>query len=504
MIRNPLKHIKPLAGIFSIILTIPLLFHDTTLSMAQVWQVNETFTHGYLIFPITLWLIWQTRQEIATMKLEPEPRVLLLLMLVLLGWFVAHTVDVQVVQQLAMITMIPLLIWMLFGRALFIKLLFPLFFLYFAVPLGQSLIPVMMEFTADFTVMLINLVGIPIYRDGLYFSLPSGNWSVVEECSGVRYLIASLSLGTIYAYLNYHSLRKRLMFIGFAIVVPIIANGLRAFGIVMLGHTSGMELAVGADHLLYGWVFFGIVIFIMFYIGSFWSDPLTKNLNDQQYPPGELNDQSSYKFLRLIVISLLLILGTRVYAYQMILIPEADAKNITLELPNSFLGWQQTNLFSTNWNPIYQAPDVVFKSNYHFGKDFVQLNIAHYTHQRQGTEAVSTQNRLTDPLNGAWKKIHSTDLQAPNLYVEESILRRGDLKLLVWKWYRIGEMLTPNTYIAKVFDAYNHIILRRQDAAMITITTPFENDPKLSRKLLQSFYNDASASIYNSIEDLRP
>jgi hypothetical protein len=33
---------------------------------------------------------------------------------------------------------------------------------------------------------------------------------------------------------------------------------------------------------------------------------------------------------------------------------------------------------------------------------------------------------------------------------------------------------TPNTYIAKVFDAYNQIILCRQDAVMITITTPLD------------------------------
>jgi exosortase len=76
----------------------------------------------------------------------------------------------------------------------------------------------MMEFTADFTIILINLVGIPMYRDGLFFTLPSDNWSVVVECIDELYLNASLSLGTIYAYLNYHSMLKRLVFIGFAIV----------------------------------------------------------------------------------------------------------------------------------------------------------------------------------------------------------------------------------------------------------------------------------------------
>jgi hypothetical protein len=55
-------------------------------------------------------------------------------------------------------------------------------------------------------------------------------------------------------------------------VVPVIANGLRAYMIVMIGHLSGMALATGVDHLIYGWLFFGLVMFIMFWIGSYWRE----------------------------------------------------------------------------------------------------------------------------------------------------------------------------------------------------------------------------------------
>jgi exosortase/archaeosortase family protein len=88
----------------------------------------------------------------------------------------------------------------------------------------------------------------------------------------VRYLIASLALGTLYAYLTYASIWRRLTFIACSAIVPIFANGLRAYIIVMLGHLSDMKLAAGVDHLIYGWVFFGIVIFIMFWIGGYFSD----------------------------------------------------------------------------------------------------------------------------------------------------------------------------------------------------------------------------------------
>ena len=153
-----------------------------------------------------------------------------------------------------------------------VGVVFPLLFLFFAVPMGEDLTPPMMEFTATFTVEALKLSGIPVYRDGLWFSLPSGNWSVVEACSGVRYLIAAFTLGFVYAYITYHTLWKRVLFVILSVVVPILANGLRAYMIVMIGHLSKMEYATGVDHLIYGWIFFGVVMFVLFWIGSYWQE----------------------------------------------------------------------------------------------------------------------------------------------------------------------------------------------------------------------------------------
>src|SRR5206468_6688395 len=116
-----------------------------------------------------------------------------------------------------------------------------------------------------------------VFREGNYFTIPSGSWSVVEACSGVRYLIASFMVGTLYAYLSYRSTARRAAFIAASLVVPIVANWLRAYMIVMLGHLTNNRLAVGADHLVYGWIFFGIVMALLFWIGSRWrqdEDPL--------------------------------------------------------------------------------------------------------------------------------------------------------------------------------------------------------------------------------------
>src|SRR6185295_5239153 len=249
------------------ILAILAIYWQTAESIEAIWSRSETFAHGYLIVPISLWLIWTQRKALA--RLTPSPDYLGLLLLAGLGfaWLAAAAGQVQVVQQYAMVAMIPAVVIVIAGRRVARALAFPLGFLLLGVPVGEALIPPMMDWTADFTVTALRLSGIPVFREGTFFTIPSGEWSVVEGCSGLRYLIASITVGTLFAYLTYRSWRKRLLFVALSVIVPIIANGMRAYMIVMIAHLSDMRLALGIDHLIYGWLFFGIVMLLLFWIG---------------------------------------------------------------------------------------------------------------------------------------------------------------------------------------------------------------------------------------------
>jgi exosortase A len=496
------SHNSPLILILAVILLTPALFLESTIQMINIWIVNETFTHGFLIFPISIWLIYGQRKALYSLKISPEPKVLVLIGLLLTLWFLGDIVDVSVVQQLSTILLIPTFIWLLVGRKIVFTILFPLSYLLFAIPFGQVFIPPMMEFTADFTTSLIRAVGIPIYRDGLYFILPSGSWSVVEECSGVRYLIASMALGTLFAYLQYQSYKKRTLFIIAAIIFPIIANGLRAVGIVLIGHFSNMKYAVGADHLLYGWVFFGLVIFIMFYIGSFWADPLVTETASEVEQKNQ-TDKSTNKTVIVSLASALIIVGLfKTMSINLSQEPENLISSHDIEIADFFGGWQRFENRSIGWSPEFQNPDAKTHSSYQFGQDLVEIHIGYYQYQRQSAEAVSSQNRITDPISGDWRLTHASDLPLDDQYIKEHQVRKGDNNVLVWKWYRIGDLLTPNAYIAKFFDAFNQIFLARRDASMITISTSLNEDLSAARQRLRSFSSEAMPSIYQSLENL--
>jgi exosortase A len=275
------------------VLLVLLVYHETLWSIVAIWNRSDTYTHGYLIPPIVLWLIWRRRAELDMTPASPSFRMCLLLIPCGLVWLLAHLVDVLVIQQLALIGILIAGIWAIVGHAVMRLLTFPLGFLFLAVPMGEDLVPPMMEFTATSTVWLVQLTGIPVYREGLFFTLPSGSWSVVEACSGVRYLIASFTLGLLYAHLSYRSLIKQILFVLASLFIPILANSIRAYIIVMLGHVSGMKLATGVDHLIYGWVFFGLVMLLLFWAGSFWRDA-----DDKMQPGGATSTQASLSVKR--------------------------------------------------------------------------------------------------------------------------------------------------------------------------------------------------------------
>lgn len=489
--------------IVAIILLIPMMFFEAMRSMIDVWIINETFTHGFLIFPISLWLLWKKRDQLQALETKPEPRLIIVILPILLLWFISHTVDIQIIQQLCMMSLIPAFIWLILGRKVLSFILFPLFFLYFAIPLGQGLIPPMMELTANFVVYLVKLFGIPIYQEGLYFLMPTGSWNVVEECSGVRYLIASVALGTIYAYISYESNLKRIVFIIFAILIPILANGLRAFGIVMIGHFSGMKLATGVDHLVYGWLFFGIVIFLMFYIGSYWWDPVGSKNATLKNMPQKLQLADSNKIKIFAFASIVCILLIKLFAYKVthkqIDIPD----NLQLSLPENLLDWQLDPRHSANWAPELSSPDAILTSTYRSGNDSVQLDIGYYAYQRQNAEAVTSLNRLTDPYEGQWKISFSSEFEESDVQVREVEIRKSNNKILIWQWYRMGQIQTAKPYMAKFYEAYNQIITINNHAAYISLSTTLDENKEISRNRLRNFLIASSQEIGFQIDSLK-
>ena len=271
MIKNPVWR-TPLLMLLAVWGLVLVLYWPTASAMATIWWRSDTYAHGLVVPPAALWLMWRKRAQLATLAPKPTLLGLLCMLGAALLWLAGDLVSVNAVTQFAFMALIVSAVPTLLGWQVTRALLFPLLYLFLAVPVGDFMLPVLMSWTADFTVLALRWSGVPVYREGLEFIIPSGSWSVVEACSGIRFLISSITIGCLFAYLSYRGMGKRIAFVVVAIGVSILANWLRAYMIVMIGHLSSNELATGVDHLVYGWVFFGIVNLAILFIGVRWAD----------------------------------------------------------------------------------------------------------------------------------------------------------------------------------------------------------------------------------------
>jgi exosortase A len=462
-----------------------LLFRDTAAAMVDIWWRSETFTHCFLVPPISLWLVWRRRHRLAQLPSRPVPWLLLFIAGACALWLLGELASVNAATQLALVALIVLAVPAVYGWAVARELAFPLAFLFFAVPLGEFLVPVMMEWTADFTVAALQATGLPVYREGLQFIIPSGSWSVIEACSGVRYLIASFMVGTLFAYLNFNGLKKRLVFALVSIAVPVLANWLRAYIIVMLGHLSNNQIAAGVDHLIYGWVFFGIVIGAMFMIGARWADP-ESGLPPPWVPawasatPGALWGSSAAV--------LALLLATQGLLWQL---GQPSGSTPALQLPAPATGWAAAPVDNRpgRWQPQYKTGNLQLEAAVlpNSGSDTraVGLWLGYYRDQAYDRKLVTSTNSLVEASGtGQWAQVASGGVRAPDGTPWRSAVLRGANdpaalgapRLRVWQVYWVGGHYLASDVRAKLQLAINRLLGRGDDGAVLILYTALPAD----------------------------
>ncbi|WP_159628353.1 exosortase A [Massilia puerhi] len=488
------------------------LYYGTVASMVATWNSSETFAHGYAILPISLWLIWRRRERFGQLPAVPYPPALLLLAVLGAGWLAGRFGDVSVVMQYCFVAMIPTATLALLGPRLAGAFAFPLMFLLFAVPFGEIFIDPLIHVTADFTVWAVQATGIPVLRNGTRFDLPTGSWSVVEACSGIRYLISSITLGSLYAYLTYSSNRRRAVFIALSIVVPIVANGLRAYMIVMIGHYSSMEHATGVDHLVYGWLFFGLIMFIMFWLGSFWRQDETpapaKPRADAAIdaavdaPARARAGAARLMPMAVVVIGLLALWPAFSFVNE-----RANLNPAPVQLGEPDIRLAQASDFP-DWQVRYMEPDARLLRTWQVpgAERPVRLEILYYRNQDKQKGLISSVNRLTgnkDAFHPLTSSNRSETFGARALPLRETILNSSNGKLLVWQTMWInGDYLTSNV-AGKLRQAQGRLLFQGDDGAAVLLAVPYNDDPKTARAALRAFVAGHFGAVDTALQATR-
>ncbi len=460
-------------------------FRQTVVSMTRIWAGNGTYSYGLLIVPIVGLLVWRLRDPLRNLRPTGSVLGMAAFFCSALLWLAGNIADVQIVQQIALVAMLDSLIWAMLGTAITSILLFPLVFLFFAVPFGDGMVPVLQQWTASFVVAALRLSGIPALQDGFVLSTPNGNWQVAEACSGIRYLIASIVIGALVAGVAYKSWKRRVVFMLFSILLPIIANAIRAYGIVVLAYLTGNAIARGVDHVIYGFVFFSVITAVLMIVAIRWYEPHT--YSSDPHASQTANSPSSSAFLvaslAFVTVAVLSAIGVSQFLWSRVpTTPDATA----LAAP---AGWKSVEELDNEWAPEPAALRQRTIETFSSGSSRVSACFGWYPGGRRGVELINTSNLVGD--SGVWTVLGRGTRKVmikgrPAVVAEHEIMHGRDHRL-VWMWYSTGAELTSDPYRLRLIEAGNRLIGEPRNTALYAVSSPYSSDPSEAFNALDSF-----------------
>jgi EpsI family protein len=284
-----------------------------------------------------------------------------------------------------------------------------------------------------------------------------------------------------------------------AIIVPIIANGLRAYMIVMIGHLSGMTLAVGIDHLIYGWLFFGLVMFALFWLGSYWrEDTEPAPFPVQAIAPSPAVAGAAAAALAPMVAAVLALaaLWPAFAAYN----SRATHNPRAVQLADIRVSWEPAPAFSS-WTPDYVAPDARFNRVYRAPGAAAQpvgLTVLYYRNQEKGKALISSVNHVAgvnDTFMQTGSSLRREQIAGRPFALRETRLQGSRGPILVWHWNWIDGRMTANDYLGKLWQAQAKLLFRADDGAAVMVSAPYGEKPEEARKALRAFLDVHLAPI---------
>lgn len=224
--------------------------------LVRAWAGSDDYSHGFAIVPLVLYFLWKGRDRLAAEPVRGANAGLALAVLTLLCYVVARRAEMQTAASLSMVLFIWGGVIYLFGYRTFRLCLFPLLLLFFMIPVPAQIIaaltiPLQLIVTKA-SVALASLCGVPIYHEGNVIHLPNGTFEVVQACSGLRSIMALLTLGAVVSYLTLRSTFLRVTLFVLAVPIAILVNIIRVFVLVTVFHYASVDLSEGAAHTMLG------------------------------------------------------------------------------------------------------------------------------------------------------------------------------------------------------------------------------------------------------------
>lgn len=261
----------PKAGLALCSTLLFILYCKTLVLLVYDWITLPDFSHGFVVAPVSLYLVWQRREKLKAPAVPSNwglPVLLFGLLLFFLGGLAAE----MFTQRFSLLVVIAGLVLFLLGKKHLGTIAFPLAFLVLMIPLPTILLQKitfpMQLFASRCAGNVLDFLSIPALREGNVVYLANVTLNVAQACSGLSSLMSFLTIGTLFAYFKNKLLWQRLLVIASAIPIAILSNAFRVSATGVIGYYLGPKAIGGFYHELTGFVLFLFVAAFFYGLAS--------------------------------------------------------------------------------------------------------------------------------------------------------------------------------------------------------------------------------------------
>lgn len=481
----------PLLRLAAVWTGLVLLFAPDWLAMVHQWWQSSTYNHILLVPPIIGWLVAQRRSE--ALRLTPAgwwPALLPFAGAALL-WLLGRFAGLAIARELAVVVMAQAGFAAVMGPEVVAGLLFPLAYMLFLVPFGDELIPLLQTMTARLTMLFLHLAGVPATIGGVFITTPAGYFEVAEACSGIKFLVAMIAYGALVANVCYLRWQRRLAFMAVSVVVPVIANGMRAFGTIWIAGWYGIGFASSFDHVFYGWVFFAVVMALCVGAGWRWFDrPVAAAMIDPAAIIADRRVRALARYQapadRMVAALGAIALGVLAWSLGASTRDAVVPDRLALPVP---AGWSVIDdAGGMAWVPLHGGAARRQRLRLRDAAgDVVDVSFAVYANQGEGRQAGGF-GQGAQPLGTRW----AWERPGPGFGPGRSdvIQAPGPERRLCLTLYRSGALLTGSDLALRLHVMADHLALHRQTTAVLIVSASdaLNRDPETAlRAFLAAF-----------------
>ncbi len=452
------------------------LFPTEVAGAYRVWTGSTAFSHCFLVAPLALYLVWERRDRLTGLAPRPAWLVMPLVPILSLAWLVAALLGVLELQQFVVVTLLEAVILLLLGWRIYAAVLGPALYLYLLVPTGDFLVPTLQDVTARWVVVGLRSVGVPVFSDGILIQIPAGSFVIAEACAGLRFLMASIAFGVFFSLLVYRHWPRRAAFIALSLIVPVLANVVRCFGIIYLAYLTNDVVAVEADHIIYGWGFFAVVMIVLIVIGLRFAEPRQRDSTR----PVEAPANARPWFAPVAALSALALATIGPLYARVLDAPQTMGNLAAASAPAVAPPWSP--LAADGWSPLIVAPDRAFRDGFSGDGYVVQRYVALYVSAGRHNNLVRSDNRLADETR--WTRTGTghalVDFHGEMVSVNTEELKSGGDRRLIWSFYVVDGKITASAVTAKLRQAGAALTGRSRLSAFVALAVemqPGDNDP---------------------------